>query len=213
MLTKVVSREKLKPYVGLVSINSNWSLRLKISSVVCWKGRLLGARDTLWIPAHTFCQSSFMSLFQKSSSQPCLLMRLDSSVSNTPKEERKLGEGKNKEPYSALSEELKQRAIFGHLWWVSERARHIERESFSLRGAVQRDREKHSESMREWKRKRRHFSLFKLHTRKINWWSSHLVFIQKKILLLALWWDYIYSLRFNLLCIQFIVDSSLAQTW
>ena len=39
-----------------------------------------------------------------------------------------------------------------------------------------RNREKHSESVREWKRKRRYFSLLKLHTRKINWWSSHAVF-------------------------------------
>ena len=36
-------------------------------------------------------------------------------------------------------------------------------------GAIWRDREKHSESVKEWKRKMRHFSLLKLHTRKINW--------------------------------------------
>ena len=42
--------------------------------------------------------------------------------------------------------------------------------------SVWRNREKHSESVREWKRKKRHFSLLKLHTRKINWWSSHGVF-------------------------------------
>ena len=39
-----------------------------------------------------------------------------------------------------------------------------------------RDREKHIESVREWKRKMRHFSLLELHTRKINWRSSHEVF-------------------------------------
>ena len=45
-----------------------------------------------------------------------------------------------------------------------------------MRGAVRRDREIHSESVRESIRKMRHFSLLKLHTRKINWWSSHGVF-------------------------------------
>ena len=82
-----------------------------------------------------------------------------------------------------------------------------------------RNREKHSESMSEWKRKRRHFSLLKLHTRKINWWSSHGVFgcynhgkleyseegfttgfVMRSYLLLEIY----------LLYIQFIVDSSLA---
>ena len=33
--------------------------------------------------------------------------------------------------------------------------------------------------------------------------------MEMKIFLLALWWDCIYYLRFNLLFIQFIVDSSL----
>ena len=42
--------------------------------------------------------------------------------------------------------------------------------------SVWRNREKHSESVREWKRKRRHFSLLKLYTRKINWRNSHRVF-------------------------------------
>ena len=43
MLTKVVSREKLKLCVGLAGMNSDWRLRLKISSVMGWKGRLLDA--------------------------------------------------------------------------------------------------------------------------------------------------------------------------
>ena len=85
--------------------------------------------------------------------------------------------------------------------------------------SVWRDREKYSESVREWKRKKRHFSLLKLHTRKINWWSSHGVFecynhgeleyleedfatgfVVRLYLLLEIY----------LLYIQFIVDSSLA---
>ena len=39
-----------------------------------------------------------------------------------------------------------------------------------------RDTEIHSENVREWKRKSRHFSLLKLHLKKINWWSSLEVF-------------------------------------
>ena len=40
---------------------------------------------------------------------------------------------------------------------------------------MRRDREKHRECERV-KKKKRHFSLLKLHTRKINWWSFYGVF-------------------------------------
>ena len=73
--------------------------------------------------------------------------------------------------------------------------------------------------MREWKKKKkRHFSLLKLHTRKINWWCSHEVFgcnnheeleyseedfttgfVVRLYLLLEIYLQYI----------QFIVDSNL----
>ena len=114
--------------------------------------------------------------------------------------------------HSALSEELKQeRAIrpFG----VSSR------ESFSLRGAVRKDRQKHSESVREWKRKIRHFSLLKLDTRKINWWNSHEVFecynheeleYSKKDFTTDFVVRLYLLIKIYLLYIQFIVDSSLA---
>ena len=39
-----------------------------------------------------------------------------------------------------------------------------------------REREKHNESVRKWKRKMWHFSFLELHIKKINWWSSHEVF-------------------------------------
>ena len=51
MLTKVVSREKLKLCAGLAGMNSDWRLELKISSVVGWRGRLLGAKHCVG-PAH-----------------------------------------------------------------------------------------------------------------------------------------------------------------
>ena len=74
-------------------------------------------QSTVWVQPTCLGQSSLNELaslsFQKSLSQPFLLTRLDSSVSNTLKEERKLGEAKSKGD-SALSGELKQRAIFGH---------------------------------------------------------------------------------------------------
>ena len=107
---------------------------------------------------------------------------------------RPCGELKQTENHSAI------------LVWVSERAKH------------RRDREKHSESERVKKRKKRHFFFLKLHVRKINWWSSHGVFecynhgeleyseenfITSFAVILYLLFE-IY-----LLYIQFIVDSSL----
>ena len=49
-----------------------------------------------------------------------------------------------------------------------QKEQNTENRELQLRGAVQKDREKHSEIVREWKRKRIYFSLLKLHTRKIN---------------------------------------------
>ena len=110
------------------------------------------------------------------------------------------------------------RPFFG----VSSRESKTQKRKRVLAWVVQsewRDREKHNESVREWKRKRRHFSLLKLHTRKINWWSSHGVFeyynhgeleyleedfatgfVVRLYLLLEIY----------LLYIQFIVDTSLS---
>ena len=69
----------------------------------------------------------------------------------------------------------KQRELFLAIFCEFQREQNTKRESFSWRCSPK-NREKHSESVREWKRKRRHFSLLKLYTRKINWWSSHGVF-------------------------------------
>ena len=82
----------------------------------------------------------------------------------TDREEKKKNKG-----HSALWAELKQRAILGHCVWVPERAKHKWELQLEEVQSVQRNREKHSESVREWKRKRRHFSLLELHTKKINW--------------------------------------------
>ena len=175
MLTKVMSREKLKLCVGLASMNSDWRLGLKISSVVCWRGRLLGARDTIFLPAHLPCQSSFMSLFQKSSKQAfsfiekwpkhgevwLLLMR---SVARrvghveTKKKKRKKTEAILPWVVSwSRNRELKERAIFGQFLCEFQREQNTEKKELQLRGAIWRDREKHNERVREWKRKKRHF--------------------------------------------------------
>ena len=105
------------------------------------------------------------------------------------------------------------------LVWVPQKAKHNWELQLEEVQSVWRNREKHSESVREWKGKMRHFSLLKLHTRKINWRSSHEVFecynhgeleyseedfatgfVVRLYLLLEIY----------LLYIQFIVDSSLA---
>ena len=120
--------------------------------------------------------------FQKSSSsrQPCLLMRLDWSMSNMLKEERKLSEAKACSDFSywevlqsVWDEEkekkeekairpcgvLKQkketeRAIFGQCVWVPEWAKtQRDIQPFWEVPSVWRNREKHSESLSEWKKK------------------------------------------------------------
>ena len=116
-------------------------------------------------------------------------------------------EGKKKRPFG-LEGELKQESHLAIVRKPQVRA---------SGGVVRKDREKHSES----EEKMRHFFLLKLHTWKINWWSFHRVFecynygeleyseedfatgfVVRLYLLLEIY----------LLYIQFIVDSSLAQT-
>ena len=114
---------------------------------MCW------VQSTVWIQPTCLVSAHLWACFQNSSSQPCLLMKLDSGVSNTLKEERKLGEAKSK-GHSALRGELKRL----------------------------KKKEEHGESVRGWKKKNIYiyiyifFSLLKLHIRKINWLSSLEIF-------------------------------------
>ena len=137
----------------------------------------------------------------------------------TDRAEKKESKGHSALLWAEAKERAKaHRAIRPYCVWVPERAKH-RKERASAGCAVRRNREKHNESMSEWKRKRRHFSLLKLHTRKINWWSFHGVFgcynhgeleysdedfttgfVVRLYLLLEIY----------LLYIQFIVNSSLA---
>ena len=98
MLTKVMSREKLKLCLGLASMNFDWRLGLKISSVVGWRGRLLGA-STVWVKPH------LMSLFPQASkvSMPFLGQWLR-HVRHAKIEK---GEKKKNWGYLALSGEMK----------------------------------------------------------------------------------------------------------
>ena len=130
-------------------------------------------------PAHMHCQSSFMSLFQKSSMQVffiywevtkawkvwLLLMRsvpksaaifLGQWLGRVRHAETDKKEKKENKGHSALWAELKPRAFLGHWLWVPERAKTQKRESFSWRCSPK-NREKHSDSVREWKRKRDFF--------------------------------------------------------
>ena len=152
-------------------------------SLVCWRGRLLGASDTLWIPAHIFCQSSFMSLFQKSSKQLFHSLRNDQSMRVVwlllmRSDARCVGhvEGKEKKKKKAKAihsfGELKQRAIFGHFVWVLEWAK-TQRDIQPLERCSPCE-EIERNTMRVWvKKKKETFFFPKLHTRKINWWGSH----------------------------------------
>ena len=68
-------------------------------------------------------------------------------VSNMLKEERKLGEAKMQGSFG-LEWKAEAREPLSAIC-VSSRKSKTQKESFSLRGAVRRDREKHSESVRE----------------------------------------------------------------
>ena len=114
--------------------------------------------------------------------------------------------------------ELKQRAIRLIFVWVPKRAKH-RKERDSAERCSSKNGEKQNESVREWKRKKRHFSLLKLYTRKINWWSSHRVFecynhgeleYSEEDFATGFGVRLYLLLEIYLLYIQFIVDSSLA---
>ena len=53
--------------------------------------------------------------------------------------------------------ELKERAIFGQFLSEFQREQDTKKRELQLRDAVRKDREKHSEHVREWKRKKIHF--------------------------------------------------------
>ena len=98
-----------------------------------------------------------------------------------------------------------------------QREKNTEKRELQLRGAVQKDREKHNKSVREWKKKETSFFV-KLHTRKINWWSFHGVFkcyndgvleYSEKDFATGFVVRLYLLLEIYLLYIQFIVDSSL----
>ena len=133
---------------------------------------MLGACDALGFH-HTYLSSSIMRLFQKSlklafsfiEKWPRLVRSLISLDEKWCKacgtRWRKRKEGKKAKAIRPCSE-LKQKT-------ESHSAIMRETQVRASGGAVRRDREKHSESVREWKRKMKYFSLLKLHIRKINW--------------------------------------------
>ena len=196
-----------------------------INIFYCWVPYRVG-------PAHMHCQSSFMSLvprvfkfnFPFIEKWPNAWEGLTSLNEKWCKAEqacltcwRKRKE--RRKGHSALcGSQSKTKSHSAVLVWVPQRAKHKWELQLEEVQSVWRNKEKHSKSVREWKRKMRHFSLLKLHTRKINWWSSHGVFeyynhgeleyleedfatgfVVRLYLLLEIY----------LLYIQFIVDTSL----
>ena len=93
-------------------------------------------------------------------------------------EEKEKKEEKAIRPCGVLKQKKEtERAIFGQCVCVPEWAKtQRDIQPFWEVQSVWRNRKKHSESVSEWKRKMWHFSLLKLHTRKINLWSSHRIF-------------------------------------
>ena len=139
------------------------------------EGEIVGCTWHPFLPAHLPCQSSFMSLFQKSSKQAfsfiekwpkhgevwLLLMRSVArrvGHAETKKKKRKKTEAILPWVVSwSRNRELKETAIFDQFLCEFQRDQNTEKRELQLRGAIWRDREKHSERVREWKRKKRHF--------------------------------------------------------
>ena len=141
-------------------------------------------QSTCIVKAHSWAcskslQNKFFPFIEKCSKVNChflgqWLTRVRHA--ETDRAEKKESKGHSALLWAKAKQRAKaQRAIWPYCVWVPERAKH-RKERASAGCAVRRNREKHNESVREWKRKMRLFSLLKLHTRKINWWSSHGVF-------------------------------------
>ena len=115
------------------------------------------------------CQSSFMSLFQKSSKLafsfiekwPRLVRCLTSlnekwsKVCWTCWRKRK---ERSKGHLALWEAEVNRESFFWPFVWVPERARHRERESFSLRGAIQTKRERNT--VRVWESEKEKWDFF-----------------------------------------------------
>ena len=175
-------------------------------------------------------------------------MRLDWSMSNMLKEERNLGEAKSmvwllllrsvakRVGHAEEKEKKEAKAIRPSVWelkqkqkakaqrvsaifvWVPEWASNT-KERASTERCSPKNREKHSECERVKKKKETFFSLLKIHTGKINWWSSHGVFgcynhreleYSEEDFTTGFVVRFYLLLEIYLLYIQFIVDSSLA---
>ena len=183
---------------------------------------VLGARDTLGFQSIGIVKAHLWACFQKSSSQLCLLTSLlpqaskvsfwfNAKLSNCVRhaEEKRRKRKERRKGHSALSEkswnrELKHREIFSHL-------------RYSPNENIERNAVRVWESEKE--KKGDIFSVLKLYTKKINWWSSLRVFecynygeleCSKEDFAAGFVVRLYLLLEIYLLYIQFIVDSSLA---
>ena len=99
------------------------------------------------------CQSSLISLLPQASKVSFWFNAKLSKCVRHAKEKEKKKKKKVIRPWV----ESWNREPFSHFGVSFRESKTQKRESFSLRGAVRKDREKHSESVREWKRKMKHF--------------------------------------------------------
>ena len=177
---------------------------------------MLAAWDTLGFQPTCLVKAHLWACLQKSSSKPCLLMRLDLSMLDTLKKKKR----KKQRPFGLEWRAEAREPYLAILVWVPEsktqRKREIQLEWCSSSEEIEWNIVGVWESEKE---KRRHFFLLKLHARKINWWNFHGVFkcynhgdleyseedfatgfVVRLYLLLEIY----------LLYIQFIMDTSLA---
>ena len=130
MLTKVVSREKLKLCAELAGMNSNWKVGLKISSVMGWRGRLLGA-STTWVQPTCLGQSSLNEhCFLKLPKSTCHSLGSDLGVWDILKLEKE--KRKKTEAIWPSKKSWRKRAIFSHFVCEFQREQDIEKESASV---------------------------------------------------------------------------------
>ena len=147
-------------------------------SIVDWRGRLLGAwhlRGTVHLLV-TLVKAQLMSLLPQASKVNFWFnAKLSKHVRYAEEKRRK----RKERPFGPKRRAETKSHFLAIFVWVLERERHRETESFSLRGAVRMKRlERNTVSVWESEKEKRihFFFLLKLHTRMINWWSSHGVF-------------------------------------
>ena len=136
----------------------SWACLLKPTKSALWFNAKLSMHGKVWL--------LLMRSDAKLPKSACHSLGNDLGVWDTLKLKRK--KERKQRPLGLKWRAEAQRAIRPIFVWVPERAKH-RKGRVSTEMCSPKNREKHSESVKEWKRKMRLFFFLKLHKRKINW--------------------------------------------